>query len=95
MKARVNRTGKIVTIMENTGYPGGYVASDGRTYRDEDLTLIVDEEPDYWTRLEHQYVGMFMTSFLDNFDGTASMEQLAESAKDLARALVKKMKEER
>ena len=60
MKARVNRTGKIVTIMENIGYPGGYVASDGRTYRDEDLTLIVDEEPDYWTRLEHQYVGMAM-----------------------------------
>ena len=40
-------------------------------------------------------MGMFMKSFLDNFDGTASMEQLTESATDLARALVKKMKEER
>lgn len=47
MKARVRGTGKIVTIMKNIGYPGGYVASDGKTYCDEELTLIVDEDPDY------------------------------------------------
>lgn len=34
MKARVKGTGKIVTIMKNIGYPGDYVASDGRTYHD-------------------------------------------------------------
>ena len=66
MKARIKGIGEIVTIMKNIGYPGGYVASNGRTYRDEDLTLIVDEEPDYWTRLEHQYAGMAMQGLCAN-----------------------------
>ena len=53
----------------------------------------VDYNPDYWTRLEHTYVGMFMKSFLDNFDGTATMEQLSDDAIALAHALVQKLKE--
>ena len=55
----------------------------------------VDYNPNYWTRLEHTYVGMFMKSFLDNFDGTATMEQLSDDAIALAHALVEKMKEEK
>lgn len=59
-------------------------------------TIVYDDnlnsEPDYWTRLEHTYVGMFMKSFLDNFDGTASMEQLVESAIDLAHTTIQKLK---
>lgn len=51
------------------------------------------DDPDYWTRLEHTYVGMFMKSFLDNFDGTTSMEILADDAIKLAHALVQKLKE--
>ena len=92
MKARVKATGKIVCIERNLDYPGGYVASDGKIYNACDLELVVDEEPDYWTKLEHRYVGMFMKSFLDNFDGTASMEQLVESAIDLAHTTIQKLK---
>lgn len=54
-KARVRATREIVFVEANLGYPGGYVASNGNTYLGEELEVIVDCEPDYWTRLEHQY----------------------------------------
>ena len=75
-----------------------YRTNDGVEYSSHDLSFKIDDErgdPDYWTRLEHQYAGMFMKYFLDNFDGTASMNQLADDAINLAHALVEKMKEER
>ena len=72
------------TEMYNQGYMNGY--NDGANAR---------IDPDYWTRLEHTYAGMFMKSFLDNFDGTTSMEILADDAIELAHALVEKMKEEK
>ena len=59
----------------------------------EDIHEEITNTPDYWTRLEHTYVGMFMKSFLDNFDGTATMEQLSDDAIALAHALVQKLKE--
>ena len=96
MKARVKGIGKIVTIVKNIGYPGGYVASDGKTYRDEDLTLIVDEEPDYWTKLEHQYAGMAMQGLLQSPHLNIMQEEpLVGMASSIAHALVEKMKEER
>lgn len=98
MKAIVKATGEIVTIMKNIGYPGGYVASNGRTYHDEDLTLIVNEDPDYWTRLEHQYAGMAMNALLlTNNIRNGDLEGMREcntNAMAIAYALVEKYKKE-
>ena len=104
MKARVKGTGEIVTIMKNIGYPGGYVASNGRTYHDEDLTLIVDEDPDYWARFEHQAAIAAMQGMLNNSLLITGLLKVNKSHEDIvaevtstairyAHALVEKMKE--
>ena len=74
------------------------MASDGRLYNACDLELIVDEDPDYWTRLEHQYAGMAMQGILSNanhalWDRENNAEGIAKSASAIAHALVEKMKE--
>ena len=95
MKARVKATGEIVEV---TRIVDRYVMTHHPhtiTFEKDELDFDIEDSPDYWTRLEHTYVGMFMKSFLDNFDGTATMEQLSDDAIALAHALVKKMKEER
>ena len=98
MKARVKATGEIVEISEDCSYL--YSEDSDMFYTLKKLEFLNVKEksfpkdtPDYWTRLEHTYVGMFMKSFLDNFDGTATMEQLSDDAIALAHALVEKMKE--
>ena len=97
MKAKTI-SGDIITVIpkQYDGYVGYIEPSTGYYYDSENLTIVSfddDFNPDYWTRLEHTYVGMFMKSFLDNFDGTTSMEILADDAIKLAHALVEKMKE--
>ena len=89
MKAIVKATGKIVELADSC-----YLNDKDfqHSYYAEELEGI-ENSLDYWTRLEHQYAGMFMKSFLDNFDGTTSMEILADDAIKLAHALVEKMKE--
>ena len=74
------------------------MASDGRLYNACDLELIVDEDPDYWTRLEHQYAGMAMQGILSNanhalWDRENNAEGIAKSASAIAHALVEKMNE--
>ena len=103
MKARVKATGEIVEVItvgdyinENGQIIGEYKDANGILYTSYELDFYIEEGiviPDYWTRLEHTYVGMFMKSFLDNFDGTATMEQLSDDAIALAHALVEKLKE--
>ena len=59
-------------------------------------------DPDYWTRLEHQYAGMAMqglcanyTEFTKDNDGTLSnTEMITENARIIAHALVEKYKKE-
>ena len=92
MKARIKATGEIVDLAPYTRVCEDSVK--GRSWLVEELD-DADDVPDYWARLKHTYVGMFMKSFLDNFDGTTSMEILADDAIKLAHALVEKMKEER
>ena len=71
----------------------------------EDI-IILDDEPDYWTRLEHQYAGMAMQGILSNQEYVHSLVQrvaseeiinLAEGitkyAEQFAHALVEKLKE--
>lgn len=72
---------------------------------------LVDEEywdkgkvetiyPDYWTRLEHQYVGMAMQGILaceewkiSPREGVSFAGEVALQAQEIAHALVKKLKE--
>lgn len=94
MKARVKGT-DVELEVHLVDKQARYIGSDGGTYWEEDLDFGIEDKnnPDYWTRLEHTYAGMFMKSFLDNFDGTATMEQLSDDAIALAHALVEKLKE--
>lgn len=92
MKARVKATGEIVSVIAIDG--DWLFCSDGGHYGVESLEGI-ESEIDYWTRLEHQYIRMFMKSFLDNFDGTATIDELADTAIDITHTLVEKIKEER
>ena len=98
INARVKSTGDIFGISDTTTiYPEHY----DKSYNITEVEFLdvkgnsfpKDDNPDYWTRLEHTYAGMFMKSFLDNFDGTASMEILSDDAIKLAHALVQKLKE--
>ena len=81
------------TEIYKQGYKDGY--NDGENAR---------IDPDYWTRLEHQYAGMAMQGILANIDLLMSLAKkkaddypakytVAEFAKDCAHALVEKMKE--
>ncbi len=89
-----------ITIFDNEDYEQGW--NDG--YYEGANT---NTDPDYWTRLEHQYAGMAMQAMLTS----PELMQVVTSAKELltneyakrvavvadryAHALVEKMKEER
>jgi hypothetical protein len=54
------------------------------------------DDPDYWTRLEHQYAGMAMQGILAHEGaGTEFRNYILQEAMGIAHALVEKMKEER
>ena len=100
MKARVKATGKTACIEEILAIQG-YVASDGKIYNACDLELIVDNEPDYWTRLEHQAAIAAMQGILSNSeseldykDNEALPQAIAACAAKIAHALVEKYKKE-
>ena len=91
MKARVKATGEIVEVYPSIYKGCDYDGSDGYSYVKEDI-IILNDEPDYWTRLEHQYIGMAMQGlmskeYLDNPDS------LVSHAIHYAHALVEKLKE--
>ena len=115
MKARVKATGEIVEVKSKviTSPVTGksllkYVAQKtGISYFDEELFFPKDlaDEPDYWTRLKHQYAGMAMQGILSNpklFKATAKNAEefgftvpqtVAIDANCFAHALVQKLKE--
>ena len=109
MKARVKATGEIVEV--HTCDDADFIDRNGRYYWEHELffgSLDVSslDDPDYWTKLEHQYAGMAMQGILANIDLLMSLVKkkaddypakytVAEFAKDCAHALVEKMKEER
>ena len=98
MKARVKATGEIVEIIDidfDTLF-----CNNGGHYTLEHLEGI-ECDPDYWTRLEHQYAGMAMQGILSNpeseldYIGDETLPQaLAGCAAKLAHALVEKYKKE-
>ena len=65
MKARVKATGEIVEISEDCSYV--YAEHFDKSYNINELEFLdvkeksfPKDDPDYWTRLEHQYAGMAM-----------------------------------
>ena len=117
MKARIKATGEIVEVVVKTVTPIGSYESElrwidkksGISYSEDDLFLLeyICDEPDYWTRLEHQYAGMAMQGMLNNSylagefrkdpnNGIEDMSKIiTKAAAVYAHALVEKMKEER
>ena len=91
MKARVKATGEIVDVIPYNRDGFAYIQDDGETvYEFHELEIL--DDPDYWTRLEHQYAGMAMQGlmskeYLDNPDS------LVSHAIHYAHALVEKLKE--
>ena len=110
MKAIVKATGDIVDVHRLCMSSQGDIwqKKSGKEYFEHELDFDVKEppkpryNPDYWTRLEHQYAGMAMQALLSSDtmlevlsrrnNGTMEKE-VAREAFDYAHALVEKLKE--
>ena len=99
MKARVKATGEIVEVIAIDG--DWLFCSDGTHYGVESLEGI-EQEIDYWTRLEHQYAGMAMQGILSSESIIQELDRqrivnrgivLSDMAICYATALVQKLKE--
>ena len=94
MKARVKATGEIVEVNEFCTLRD----SGERTYYWVNaLELITKDNPDYWTRLEHQYAGMAMQGFISanrGFNVEEDMYNIPYYSELIATALVAKLKSE-
>ena len=103
MKARVKSTGELLEVRhKNTGTEYSYVCDMqgecGTMWKESQLEFL-DDDPDYWTRLEHQYAGMAIQGILSNanhalWDRKNNAEVIAKSASAIAHALVEKYKKE-
>lgn len=99
MKARVKATGEIIDVIPYNRDGFAYIQDDGETvYEFHELEIL--DDPDYWTRLEHQYAGMAMQGILSNpeseldyKDDETLPQALAGCAAKIALALVKELKE--
>ena len=103
MKARVKTTGEIVEVV----YNGFYYESikDERIFDKIELEIIPKtKDPDYWTRLKHQYAGMAMQSYVSNNVYLREIREMCKEPQEmrdliadlsilLATTLVEKMKE--
>ena len=105
MKARIKATGEIVEV---TRIVDRYVMTHhphAITFEKDELDFDIEDDPDYWERLEHQYAGMAMQGILSNpklFKATAKNAEefglivpqtVAIDANCFAHALVQKLKE--
>lgn len=71
MKARVKATGELLEVRhKNTGTEYSYVCDMqgecGTMWKESQLEFL-DDDPDYWTRLEHQYAGMAIQGMSEKF----------------------------
>jgi hypothetical protein len=104
MKARIKATGEIGVVANIDilfGCKGYRYQSDEVEIIDSYADIDIAKDPDYWTRLEHQYAGMAMQglmSILPNIggmEGRTPKDEIIDIAMETAHALVEKMKEER
>ena len=95
MKARVKATGEIVEV---TRIVDRYVMTHHPhtiTFEKDELDFDIEDSPDYWTRLEHQYAGQFMQAMISSSDYIdLSEEAIADASFRMAHALVEKYKKE-
>ena len=97
MKARVKATGALLEVRLqdiDTEYP--YICDmqgEGGTLWKESELEFLEDDPDYWTRLEHQYAGMAMQGILSR--QYVDFDKIIEKSVEFAHALVEKMKEVR
>ena len=101
MKARIKATGEIVEV---TRIVNRYVMTHHPhtiTFEKDELDFDIEDDPDYWTRLEHQYAGMAMQGILGNPAFPKHSQEgyykknVVNNAYEYAHALVEKMKEEK
>lgn len=57
------------------------------------IAMAKKDEPDYWTKLEHQYAGMAMQGILANYGVEPLPDDAAHDAYNYAHALVEKMRQ--
>lgn len=104
MRARVKATGEIVEVYTSydADFDADFVDRNGKYYWEHELffgSLDVSsyDEPDYWTRLEHQYAGMAMQAYIiashiSQFSFCEGDNDMRD-CKNMAHALVQKLKE--
>ena len=102
MKARIKATGEIVEV---TRIVDRYVMTHhphAITFEKDELDFDIEDDPDYWERLKHQYAGMAMQALIVEYRNAQSRHGFSESiiqetcAKEciqFAHALVQKLKE--
>jgi hypothetical protein len=92
MEAKIKATGEIVHVGDYNTISHDPMYKNEKTgpWRLEELDFAID--PDYWTRLEHQYAGMAMQGILTNLGNTISPDYIVEEAEAYATALVQKLK---
>ena len=100
MKARVKATGEIVEVRGiYTPTIRTFGMEEIESYDMEAVEIVTD--PDYWTRLEHQYAGMAMQGLMTilpnigGLEGRTPKDEIVDIAMETAHALVQKLKEER
>ena len=105
MKARVIETGDIVDVIPYNRDGFAYSQDDGETvYEFHELEIL--DDPNYWTRLEHQAAIAAMQGMLNNSLLITGLLKVNKSHEDIvaevtgtairyAHTLVDKMKEER
>lgn len=103
MLARVKATGDIFEVSDTTTiYPEHYDKSYNITevdFLDVEVMNNPCHNPDYWTRLEHQYAGMAMQGMLANanhylWERKQNYKSLVANAAEVAHTLVEKYKKE-
>jgi hypothetical protein len=110
MRARVKGTTGIIEVefdkdALNACYPPYYDKEHDMYYQPELLEWVDNDanaEPDYWTRLEHQYAGMAMQGLVTRGEVLGATKQeiaieIADISDIIAHALIQKLmeKEER
>ena len=97
MKARIKATGEIVEV---TRIVDRYVMTHHPhtiTFEKDELDFDIEDDPDYWTRLEHQYAGMAMQAYIiaSHISQFSFCEGDMGDCKNMAHALVEKYKKEK
>lgn len=100
MKARIKATGEIVEV----AYHGLGVYVDmnkwDKEYNFDEIIILDNGDPDYWTRLEHTYAGMAMQGLMSYVEqitpkkGRSVCDEIVDISFKVAHALVEKYKKE-